>query len=121
MNEKLLRKPSDVKINPEALHKARVEALRSRKTLGEWLEEVIEERIEREQKKVKQKRPVGIGLSGGVKIMGLSSFIIKQILNISQATGLRDPECGGSLSPFWVIDNIQKSLIQTLYKLFFVF
>ena len=33
--------------------------------------------------------------------MGLSSvFIIKQILNISQATGLRDPECGCSLSPF---------------------
>jgi len=32
--------------------------------------------------------------------MRLSSvFIIKQILNISQATGLRDPECGYSLSP----------------------
>jgi len=31
--------------------------------------------------------------------MDLSSFIIKQLLNISQATGLRDPECGYSLSP----------------------
>ena len=32
--------------------------------------------------------------------MSLSSFIIKQIPKISQATGLRDPECGCSLSPF---------------------
>ena len=31
--------------------------------------------------------------------MGLSSFIIKQILKISQATGLGDPECGCSSSP----------------------
>ena len=38
--------------------------------------------------------------SKGVKIMTLSSFIIKQLLSISQATGLRDPECGCSLSPF---------------------
>jgi len=53
MNEKIIRKPHNVKINPEGLHKARVEALRSKKTLGEWLEEVIEEKIAREQKKVK--------------------------------------------------------------------
>jgi len=39
-----------VKINPEALHRARVEALRGRKTLGQWLEEAIEEKIEREHK-----------------------------------------------------------------------
>ena len=33
--------------------------------------------------------------------MGLSScFYYKRILNISQTTGLRDPECGCSLSPF---------------------
>jgi len=32
--------------------------------------------------------------------MGLSTFIIERILNISQTTGLRDPECGRSLSPF---------------------
>ncbi|MBA7567865.1 hypothetical protein ES708_09583 [subsurface metagenome] len=53
MNEKPVRKPRNVKIDPEALHKARVEALRSKKTLGEWLEEAIDEKIEREQKKVK--------------------------------------------------------------------
>ena len=53
MNEKIVRKPRNVLINPDALHKARVEALRERKTLGEWLEEVIEEKIEREQKQLK--------------------------------------------------------------------
>jgi len=46
-NKKSVRKPRNVLINPDALHEARVEALRSRKTLGEWLEEVIEEKIER--------------------------------------------------------------------------
>ena len=32
--------------------------------------------------------------------MGLSDCYYKVILKISQATGLRDPECGCSLSPF---------------------
>ena len=31
--------------------------------------------------------------------MSLYVFIIERILNISQATGLGDPECGCSLSP----------------------
>jgi len=53
MNEKPVRKPRNVKINPDILLKARVEALRSKKTMGEWLEEAIEEKIEREEKKVK--------------------------------------------------------------------
>ena len=53
MNEKPVRKPRNVKIDPEALHRARVEALRSKKTLGGWLEEAIDEKIEREQEKVK--------------------------------------------------------------------
>ena len=35
MNEKPVRKPRNVKIDPEALHRARIEALRARKTLGE--------------------------------------------------------------------------------------
>ena len=53
MNEKPIRKLRNVKINPDTLHKAWVEALRERKTLGQWLEEAIDEKIEREQKKVK--------------------------------------------------------------------
>ena len=54
MNEKIVRKPRNVLINPDALHKARVEALRERKTLGEWLEEVIEEKIAREKREEAQ-------------------------------------------------------------------
>ena len=50
MNQKTVRKPRSLLINPDALHKARVEALRLRKTLGEWIEEAIDEKIEREQK-----------------------------------------------------------------------
>ena len=44
MNEKSVRKLPNVKINPDTLHKARVEALRARKSLGQWLEEAIEEK-----------------------------------------------------------------------------
>jgi len=53
MNKEFVRKPRNILIDPEALHKARVEALRSKKTLGEWLEEAIDEKVEREEKKVK--------------------------------------------------------------------
>ena len=53
MNEKPVRKPRNVKIYPEAILRARIEALRSDKKLGEWLEEAIDEKIEREQMKVK--------------------------------------------------------------------
>jgi len=38
INEKSVRKPRHVLIDPEALRKARIEALRSKKTLGEWLD-----------------------------------------------------------------------------------
>jgi len=44
MNKEFVRKPRNILIDPEALHSARVEALRSRKTLGEWLEEAIDEK-----------------------------------------------------------------------------
>ena len=53
MNEKPVRKPRNVKIDPEAILRARIEALRSDKTSGEWLGEAISEKIEREQIKVK--------------------------------------------------------------------
>jgi len=44
---------TNVKINPDVLHEARVEALRSRKTLGEWLEDAIEEKVAREEREEK--------------------------------------------------------------------
>ncbi|GAI88541.1 unnamed protein product [marine sediment metagenome] len=63
MNEKVLRKPHNVKINPDVLREAHIEALRSKKKLEKWLEEAIEEEIEREQKNLKQKRPAATGPS----------------------------------------------------------
>ena len=50
MKEKAVRKPRNIKIDPEAVHRARVEALRSKKSLGEWLEEAIDEKAAREKK-----------------------------------------------------------------------
>ena len=47
-NRKAVRKPRNILINPDTLHKAQVEALRERKTIGQWLEELIEEKLERE-------------------------------------------------------------------------
>jgi len=51
-NEKIIRKPRNVFINPDVLHKAHVEALGLKRKLGDWLEEAIEEKIERERKKL---------------------------------------------------------------------
>ena len=59
MNEKPVRKPRHALIDPEALHKARIEALRPKKTVGE--------KIDREQKNLKQKRPAGTGLFGVIR------------------------------------------------------
>lgn len=53
MNEKSARKPRNVKIDPQALLRARIEGLRSGKTTGEWLEQAIAEKIEREKTGVK--------------------------------------------------------------------
>ena len=36
-----------IRINPEVLHQAKIEAVKTRKTLGEWLENAIHEKIER--------------------------------------------------------------------------
>jgi len=45
MNKEVVRKPRSVLINPDAFHEARVEALRARRSLGQWLEEAIQEKI----------------------------------------------------------------------------
>ena len=37
-------------MSPEILHQAHVAAVTQKKTLGQWLEEAIVEKIEREQK-----------------------------------------------------------------------
>ena len=46
------RQGRNIKIRPSILRKAHHRAIESQTTLGKWLEEAIEEKIEREQKKV---------------------------------------------------------------------
>jgi predicted HicB family RNase H-like nuclease len=46
------RKPNtSIRVDLETLHQARVAAVTAKKTLGQWLEEAIQEKIEREQKR----------------------------------------------------------------------
>ncbi|MBI2853725.1 MAG: hypothetical protein HYX87_02230 [Chloroflexi bacterium] len=51
------RKPNlSIRMEPEVLHQARVAAVASRKTLGQWLEEAIEDKLKREASNAKQGR-----------------------------------------------------------------
>ncbi len=45
-----IRPNLSVRMNPEVLHQARIAAVTHKKTLGQWLEEAIVEKIEKEQK-----------------------------------------------------------------------
>lgn len=47
---------TSIRVDPEVLHKARVAAVTQKKTLGQWLEEAIIGKIEREQKLNKEAR-----------------------------------------------------------------
>ena len=42
-----------ISLRPSILKKARLRAVSSDKTLGEWIEDAIEEKIEREEKTIK--------------------------------------------------------------------
>ena len=45
------RKPNtSIRVDLDILHQARVAAVTANKTLGQWLEEAIQEKIKREQK-----------------------------------------------------------------------
>jgi len=50
MKQKKVRQTTSIRIDPEILHKARIEAVKSKMTLGAWLEEAIRETIERDTK-----------------------------------------------------------------------
>ena len=39
-----------VRVDPDILHRARVSAVMQKKTLGQWLEEAILEKLEKEEK-----------------------------------------------------------------------
>ena len=43
-------------MNPDTLHQAKVAAVTQKKTLGQWLEEAIAEKIEREKKGVSNEK-----------------------------------------------------------------
>ena len=47
------RQSQHIKMKSSVVRKARHKAIESGKTLGRWLEDAIEEKIEREEKKVK--------------------------------------------------------------------
>lgn len=49
MKEKHRWPTTSIRLNPEVFHQARVAALTQKKTLGQWLEEAIAEKIEREK------------------------------------------------------------------------
>jgi len=46
--------PRNIRIRPTVLHQARVAAVTQKKTLGQWLEEAIAEKIERERQLSKE-------------------------------------------------------------------
>jgi len=41
---------TSIRVNPDTLHQARIAAVIQKKTLGQWLEEAIAEKIERDKK-----------------------------------------------------------------------
>ena len=49
MKESKSKPNVSIRINPEILHQARIAAVTAKKTLGEWLEEAIKEKIKRER------------------------------------------------------------------------
>ena len=64
MNEEV-RRSVTIKMKPSIVKKARVGAVISEKTLGEWLEGAVEEKAAREkgqEAQLKWKRPVSAGL-----------------------------------------------------------
>jgi len=54
VNEEELKTPRNIRIRPSVLHQAKVAAVTAKKSLGQWLEEAIAEKMEREQKPSKE-------------------------------------------------------------------
>jgi len=52
MNDEV-RESKSIKMRPSVVKNARIEAVTSDKTLGEWLEEAIEEKVKREVEQLK--------------------------------------------------------------------
>jgi len=54
MKEKHRWPTKSIRANPEVLHQARIAAVTQKKTLGQWLEEAIMEKIKRKQEERKE-------------------------------------------------------------------
>ena len=54
MQKKRLKSAVGVRVDPDILHRARVRAVTQKKTLGQWLEEAILEKLEKEEKSNKE-------------------------------------------------------------------
>ena len=54
MKKKRSKPAVGVRVDPEILHNARVRAVMQKKTLGQWLEEAIIEKLEKEDKSSKE-------------------------------------------------------------------
>jgi predicted DNA-binding protein len=50
VDKQATRKNCSIRMNPKVFRKVRLEALHSKKTMGEWLEEIIEGHIERQNR-----------------------------------------------------------------------
>ena len=46
MKESKSKPNVSIRINPDVLHQAKIEAVKAKKTLGQWLEEAIKKKIE---------------------------------------------------------------------------
>jgi len=51
MKESKSKPNVSIRIDPDVLHQAKVEAVKAKKTLGGWLEDAIREKIERAHSK----------------------------------------------------------------------
>ncbi len=49
MKESKSKPNISIRIDPDVLHQAKVEAVKSKKTLGAWLEEAIKEKVKKEK------------------------------------------------------------------------
>jgi predicted HicB family RNase H-like nuclease len=49
VKESRAKPTTSVRVDPQVLHQARIAAVTSKKTLGQWLEEAIQEKIARKQ------------------------------------------------------------------------
>jgi len=49
VNKEEVKAPRNIRIRPSVLHQARIAAVTAKKSLGQWLEEAIAEKIERDK------------------------------------------------------------------------